>query len=58
MKKKAKKIIKLQNKAQECVSREEAKKVLKKWNKFVKAYIVVTGSEFPHRGSRITQPCG
>ena len=53
MRKEEKKLIKLQKKAQECVSREKAQKILKKekkWHKFLKSYPIENDSHYPQRG--------
>ena len=53
MEKAEKKLLKLQKKAQECVSRDKAVKILKKekkWHKFLKWYLIENDSHYPHRG--------
>ena len=53
MRKEEKKLLKLQRKAQECVSRKKAQKILhkaKKWQKCLKSYPIENHSQYPHRG--------
>ena len=50
MKKLERKLLKLQTKAQECVSRKKAAKVLKKWDKFQKPINDGVRTDFPHKG--------
>ena len=50
MKKLSHKLAKLQTKAQECVSRKKAVKVLKKWQKFEKPINESVRTDFPHKG--------
>ena len=48
-----KKLLKLQKKAQECVSREKAQKILKKekkCHKFLKSYPIENDSHYPQWG--------
>ena len=51
MDKAERKLIKLQSKAQECVSRKKAQKILlkaKKWQKCLKSYPIENHSQNPH----------
>ena len=53
MRKEEKKLLKLQSKAQECVSRKKAQKILKKekkWQKSLKAYPIENDSHYPQWG--------
>ncbi len=53
MRKEEKKLLKLQRKAQECVSRKKAAKILtkaKKWQKCLKSYPIENDSHYPQRG--------
>ena len=57
MRKEEKKLLKLQSKAQGCVSRKKAQKILKKekkWQKCLKAYPIENDSHYPQRGVCVT----